>query len=191
VEQSFAPKWTPRCAQAFEQLKQALVSAPVLALPDFSRSFTVVCDACTAAPAVGGVLLQDRHPVAFYSKKLSPFLIETDHQPNTYVDQSTNQHTLKRRARWLYESSAYNYVWKYRPGETNVADPETVESVQPIVQTIKGYLVDDLLGRCRQGCVEMQRTDQKRFDKLQLIRHQDGLYWTSDDRLYIPRVGTL
>ena len=68
---------------------------------------------------------------------------------------------------------------------------ETVESVQPIVQTIKGYLVDDLLGRCRQGCVEMQRTDQKRFDKLQLIRHQDGLYWTSDDRLYIPRVGTL
>ena len=140
MEQSFAPKWTPRCEQAFEQLKQALVSAPVLALPDFSRSFTVVCDACTAAPAVGGVLLQDRHPVAFYSKKLSgreagysasdiemlaviyalrewlcylegqtqPFLIETDHQPNTYVDQSTNQHTLKRRARWLYESSAYN-----------------------------------------------------------------------------------
>ena len=68
---------------------------------------------------------------------------------------------------------------------------ETVESVQPIVQTIKGYLVDELLARCRQGCDEMQRTDQKRFDKLQLIRHQDGLYWTSDDRLYIPRVGTL
>ena len=52
-----------------------------------------------------------------------PFVIETDHQLNTYVDQSTNQHTLKRRARWLYESAAFNYVWNYRPGTFNVADP--------------------------------------------------------------------
>ena len=180
-----------------------------------------------------------------------PFVIETDHPPNTYVDQSTNQHTLKRIARCLYESSALNYVWKYRLSTSDVADPllrapqhfaiihsgglcvhtldsitahaqpavvallfrcsvrgarpaergarrgkrrtqrVAVESVQPIAQAIKGYLVDDLLGRCRQGCEEMQCANQQRFAKLKLIRHQDVLYWTADDRLYVAMVGTL
>jgi hypothetical protein len=51
------------------------------------------------------------------------FVIVTDHQPNTYVDESSNPHTLKRRARWLYETSAYDYQWQYKPGSGNVADP--------------------------------------------------------------------
>lgn len=37
--------WTPQAQLAFEQLKQALSTAPVLALPDFSLSFTVKTDA--------------------------------------------------------------------------------------------------------------------------------------------------
>ena len=65
VEQSFDPKWAPCCAHTFEQLKQALVSAPVLALPDFSPSFTVVCDACIAAPAIVGVWLKIGTPSLF------------------------------------------------------------------------------------------------------------------------------
>lgn len=155
VEKAFSGKWTQQCADAFATLKSALVTAPVLALPDFEKPFTVVVDACSAAPAVGGALLQEGHPIAYYSRKLTgteagysasdiemlaviyalrewrcylegsatPFTIVTDHQPNTYVDTSVNPHTLKRRARWLYESSAYNYVWQYRPGASNVADP--------------------------------------------------------------------
>jgi len=68
---------------------------------------------------------------------------------------------------------------------------EAVESVQPTAQVIKGYLVDDLLGRRRQGCKEMQGANQQRFAKLKLIRHQDDVYWTADDRLYVAMVGTL
>ena len=71
VEQCFISKWMPKCAHVFSVLKQALVSAPVFALPGFSRSFTAASYACTAAPAVGGVLIRDRQPVAFFSKKLS------------------------------------------------------------------------------------------------------------------------
>ncbi len=52
-----------------------------------------------------------------------PFVIETDHQPNTYLDNAPpSAHSLKRRARWLAESGGYDYTWKYRPGATNVAD---------------------------------------------------------------------
>jgi hypothetical protein len=53
-----------------------------------------------------------------------PVVIETDHQPNTYLDElPPSAHSLKRRARWLAESGGFDYTWKYRPGATNVADP--------------------------------------------------------------------
>jgi hypothetical protein len=57
VAQEITARWSPECTEAFQKLKAALVCAPVLVLPNFDKPFTVVCDACTAAPAVGAVLL--------------------------------------------------------------------------------------------------------------------------------------
>jgi hypothetical protein len=71
IQDAFAPLWTPKCQQAFETVKQSLVTAPVLALPDFNKPFELVCDACEAAPAVGAVLMQEGRPLAFYSRKLT------------------------------------------------------------------------------------------------------------------------
>lgn len=48
---------TPTTTQAFVALKQALSSTPVLALPDFSRPFTVEYNAYDAE--IGAVLSQD------------------------------------------------------------------------------------------------------------------------------------
>ena len=60
---------------AFDELKQALASSPVLTNPDFSRPFFIQCDASNVG--IGGVLFQveedvGEHPLAFFSKKLSP-----------------------------------------------------------------------------------------------------------------------
>lgn len=49
--------WTPATAQAFVAPKQALSPTPVLALPNFSRPFTVECDASDAD--IGAVFPQD------------------------------------------------------------------------------------------------------------------------------------
>lgn len=62
--------WTPDHESAFQALKTALVSAPVLALPDLSKEFAIQTDA--SAPGVGAVLLLDKHPIAFLSKALGP-----------------------------------------------------------------------------------------------------------------------
>jgi hypothetical protein len=62
--------WTQDHELAFSTLKQALSSAPVLALPDFSKTFCVETDACNNG--VGAVLLQDGHPLAYISKPLGP-----------------------------------------------------------------------------------------------------------------------
>lgn len=62
--------WTTATDSAFNQLKQALVTAPVLALPDFKKVFIVETDASEAG--IGAVLSQDNHPIAFISKALGP-----------------------------------------------------------------------------------------------------------------------
>nr|XP_020161515.1 uncharacterized protein LOC109746825 [Aegilops tauschii subsp. strangulata] len=62
--------WTSVTEEAFVVLKQALTSAPVLDVPDFSKPFTVETDACEYG--IGAVLMQQGHPLAFVSKALGP-----------------------------------------------------------------------------------------------------------------------
>ncbi|RVX00157.1 Retrovirus-related Pol polyprotein from transposon 297 [Vitis vinifera] len=62
-------EWDERCQQAFEDLKKAVTEEPVLALPDHTKVFEVHTDASDFA--IGGVLMQERHPIAFESRKLN------------------------------------------------------------------------------------------------------------------------
>jgi len=62
--------WTDEAAGAFQQLKEALTSAPILALPDFDRAFIVECDASSSG--IGAVLHQGEGAVAFFSRALPP-----------------------------------------------------------------------------------------------------------------------
>lgn len=62
--------WTDATEVAFQTLKNALVTAPVLALPNFALQFSVETDACDVG--VGTVLSQQGHPVAFVSRTLGP-----------------------------------------------------------------------------------------------------------------------
>ncbi|KAJ9523909.1 hypothetical protein QJQ45_022343 [Haematococcus lacustris] len=136
--------------EAVNGLKEALCSAPVLALPDFSKPFVVCTDASLVG--TGGVLMQDGRPIAYTSKKMSPaetryatgeqellgiiravrewrcyldgavdVTILTDHNPLIYLQ--TQPNLSRRQVRWMEELSRYKYEIKYIPGATNVADP--------------------------------------------------------------------
>ena len=65
--------WTKQCDDAFEQLRQALMTAPVLAFPDMSKEFILNTDASTEA--IGFVLSQIgddnlEHPIAYNGRAL-------------------------------------------------------------------------------------------------------------------------
>ena len=59
-------EWSEAAAAAFDALKTAISSAPILAMPDFAKPFIVECD--TSSHGIGAVLVQEGHPVAFFSR---------------------------------------------------------------------------------------------------------------------------
>ncbi|KAJ9518014.1 hypothetical protein QJQ45_004306 [Haematococcus lacustris] len=122
----------------------------VLALPDFSKQFQVICDA--SVTGIGAVLMQDGHPIAFESRRLIPaevnyttgeqellavvhalktwrcylegveFKVITDHNPLIYIN--TQPNLSRRQTRWSeYLQRFKQLTWEYRPGRINVADP--------------------------------------------------------------------
>ncbi|XP_066392296.1 uncharacterized protein [Miscanthus floridulus] len=62
-------KWGDEQDQAFNELKTKLCEAPLLQLPDFGKTFEIECDA--SGIGIGGVLLQEGKPVAYFSEKLN------------------------------------------------------------------------------------------------------------------------
>ncbi|KAK4385695.1 Transposon Ty3-I Gag-Pol polyprotein [Sesamum angolense] len=122
-----------------------MMTDPVLALPDMSQPFTVETDASDFA--LGGVLMQDGHSVAFESRKLkdvewhysvhekellavvhclrlwrhyllcSPFVVKTD---NVAVSHFMSQPKLtSRQARWQELLSEFHFVLEYRAASSN------------------------------------------------------------------------
>ena len=63
-------QWSDRASAAFDKLKTAMTTTPVLTLPDFNRLFIIEVDA--SGVEIGAILMQDGRPLAYTSKALSP-----------------------------------------------------------------------------------------------------------------------
>lgn len=126
LQQHKAFVWTEQAQHAFDALKQAMSTTPVLVLPDFSMPFVLETDAC--ADGIGAVLLQQGHPVAYFRKSLGnnnkklpiyekefmaimmavdrwraylqrgPFLIKTDHKSLCNLDDQVLHTDLQKKA---------------------------------------------------------------------------------------------
>jgi hypothetical protein len=69
--------WNDGAQKSFETLKHAMVTAPVLKLPNFNEEFVIETDASDTG--IGVVLQQQGHPIAYLSKALAPkhFILST------------------------------------------------------------------------------------------------------------------
>ena len=62
--------WHEEATAVFNAVKIAMTTTPVIALPDFDLPFEVENDA--SSKGIRAVLHQNKHPIAFISKKLGP-----------------------------------------------------------------------------------------------------------------------
>jgi hypothetical protein len=90
-------KWTQKCQEAFEALKEKLTTVPVLVLPDVHKSFSVYCDACYTC--LGCVLMQEGRVVAYSSRQLK---VHEKHYPIHDLELAAVVHALKTWRHYLY-----------------------------------------------------------------------------------------
>ena len=149
TKKGVAFNWREPQEIAFQELKRRLMEAPLLVLPDFTKTFEVECDA--SGIGIEGMLMQDGKPVAYFSEKLGgaqlnysvydkelyalvrvletwqhylwpkEFVIHSDHEALKYLK---GQAKLNRRhAKWVEFIETFPYVVKYKKGKDNlVAD---------------------------------------------------------------------
>lgn len=138
--------WTTEAQLAFDKLKQAMTTAPVLALPDYTQPFIVETDA--SGLGIGAVLMQQGRPLAFLSKSLTPrqqalstyekellaivmatqkwqyylqghhFVIKTDHQSLKYLLEQRLSTIFQQK--WLAKLMGLDYEICYKKGKENI-----------------------------------------------------------------------
>ncbi|XP_074565168.1 uncharacterized protein LOC141821722 [Curcuma longa] len=140
VKKNVGFHWDSEQNSAFNLLKEKLTSAPILALPNFAKTFEIECDA--SGIGIGAVLIQEGRPLAYFSEKLSgatlnyptydkemyalvraletwqhylwpkEFVIHTDHESLKHLKSQSKLN--KRHAKWVEFIESFPYVIKYK-----------------------------------------------------------------------------
>ncbi|WVZ63489.1 hypothetical protein U9M48_013116 [Paspalum notatum var. saurae] len=145
--------WTKERQNAFDELKIRLTTAPVLTLPDLTKSFTVYCDA--SKEGLGCVLMQEDKVIAYDSRQLRKHEVNypthdlelavvvhalkiwrhylfgnrceiyTDHKSLKYI--FTQNELNMRQRRWLELIKDYDLEIYYHPRKANVEIREQIK----------------------------------------------------------------
>jgi hypothetical protein len=138
--------WGAVQQHSFSTLIDKLTHAPLLQLSDFGKTFKLECDA--SGIGIGGVLLQEDKPIAYFSKKLSgpslnystyvkelydlihiletwqqylwpkEFVIYSDHESLKHI---RDQDKLNKcHAKWVEFVETFLYIIKHKKGKKNV-----------------------------------------------------------------------
>ncbi|XP_074351950.1 uncharacterized protein LOC141691106 [Apium graveolens] len=143
TRQSEKFEWNSKCEESFQELKNRLVTAPVLVLPDEQGNFVIYSDA--SYRGLGCVLMQHGNVIAYASRQLKPheqkypthdlelaaivfalklwrhYLygekceIYTDHKSLKYI--FTQKELNMRQRRWLELIKDYDVTISYHPGK--------------------------------------------------------------------------
>ncbi|KAK2966767.1 hypothetical protein RJ640_015365 [Escallonia rubra] len=200
------------------ELKEAVTEEQVLALPDHTKVFEVQTDASDFA--IGGVLMQEGHPIAFESRKLndterrytvqekemtavvhclrtwrhyllgSRFLIKTDNIATSYF-QSQKKLSLKQ-ARWQDFLAEFDYVMEYKPGKANlVADALSRKAELAAMSKAKGDILEGIKEGMEHDPLARQLFKLAESGQTQRFWVEDGLLYTKGQRAYVPKWNNL
>ena len=161
--------WSMQCQMTFKDLKEAISTKLVLWLPDLDLPFELQTNA--SERALGGVLVQKGHPVAFEIRKLnnaeqrysthekqmiamvhclqqwrhyllgSILTVVIDNVANTFF--KTQKKLSPRQARWQEFLADFKFEWLHRPERHNtVADALSRKEVIAYITTLSKVISD-------------------------------------------------
>jgi RNase H-like domain found in reverse transcriptase len=134
----------PKSSTSIDKIKKVIEIEVLLAYPDFNKPFHIYTDA--SDHQLGAVIMQDKKPIAFYSRKLNaaqrryntterellstietckeyknillgyPIIVYTDHKNSTYNGLKASDRVLC----WLLLLEEYGVTFDYLPGKKNV-----------------------------------------------------------------------
>ena len=138
--------WGEEQEKSFQALKLILSSVPLLQLSNYDKAFEIECKALGVG--IGGVLMQEGKPLAFFSEKLKgatfkystydkelyalarvlahwqhylwhkEFVIRTDHESLKHLKGQSKLN--KPHAKWVEFIETFPYVINYKKGKENV-----------------------------------------------------------------------
>ncbi|PKA61698.1 putative mitochondrial protein [Apostasia shenzhenica] len=179
-------QWSEEANAAFEQLKMAVTSPPVLALPNFSKEFLLETDA--SGNGIGAVLMQEGRPIAYFSKALSGknlllsiyekemlaivaaiqkwrhylvgvhFKIRTDQESLKYLMEQ--RISTPAQQKWIARLIGYDYEITFKRGVDNkVADALSRRTFSSAA--IQGHIVQGISTNLMQRIQQSWQTDSK------------------------------
>ncbi|XP_021754918.1 uncharacterized protein LOC110720219 [Chenopodium quinoa] len=111
-------EWDDKCEEAFQLLKERLITAPVLTLPDDSGIYDVYSDA--SKNGLGCVLMQNGKVIAYASRQLKTHEVN---YPTHDLELAAIIFALKiwrHYLRWLEYTTDYDLDIQYHEGKANV-----------------------------------------------------------------------
>ncbi|KAE8668323.1 cytochrome P450 78A7-like [Hibiscus syriacus] len=208
-------EWSTKCQDAFKKLKEAMVNEPVLVLPDYTKPFVVFTDASDVA--IGGVLMQEGHPVAYESRKLnetekrysvhekemtavvhclrtwrhyllgSKFVVFTDNVANSYF--LTQKKLSPKQARWQEFLAEFDFSLEYKPGKVNcVADGL---SRRYAIETVESTLLERIKEGLPHDPVAERIIEGAKEGRTREFWLEGELLYHRGHRLFVPRYGKL
>ncbi|KAL4037959.1 hypothetical protein IC575_001562 [Cucumis melo] len=144
--------WSPACEKSFQELKQKLVTAPVLTVPDGSGNFVIYSDA--SKKGLGCVLMQQGKVVAYASRQLK---IHEQNYPTHDLELAAVVFALKIWRHYLYGEKIQIYTdhkslkYFFTQKELNMRQRRWLELVKDYIArsytTCKANVVADALSR--------------------------------------------
>ncbi|KAL8089340.1 hypothetical protein AgCh_038959 [Apium graveolens] len=168
-------EWSDKCEESFQELKNRLVTAPVLVLPDELGNFVIFSDA--SYRGLGCVLMQYGNVIAYASRQLKP---HEQKYPTHDLELATIIFALKLWRHYLYGEKCEIYTdhkslkYIFTQKELNMRQRQWLELIKDYEVTIsyhpwKANVVADALSRKERlnrltSCEDVI----KEFDKLEI-----------------------
>ncbi|KAE8692821.1 cytochrome P450 78A7-like [Hibiscus syriacus] len=206
--------WGLKCQSAFDEIKLDMTSELVLVLPDHTKPFEVFTDASDIT--IGGVLMQEGHPVAYESRKLneterrytvhekemtavvhclhtwrhyllgSKFVVFIDNVANSYF--LTQKKLSPKQARWQEFLAEFDLSLEHKPGKVNsVADALSRRCDMEFVSLPTGQMRERIKEGLSHDPIAPSLIELDKEGKTRKFWLDGGLLYARGHRLYVPQ----